>query len=71
MSLFKEDKEFDRARTQANAEVIYEIALFMKRFPSLRFNQALACLKIDPNKDFNEEPQVTLAKIKNIDLKNS
>jgi len=68
MSLFEKNPEFDRARSQANAEVIAEIALFMMRFPSLRFNQALACLKIDPNKDFNEEPQVTLAKIRNIDL---
>lgn len=64
-----DNKSFDNARTKSNAEVIYEIALFMKRFPSLRFTQALACLKIDPEKQINEEPQVTLARIRNTNLK--
>lgn len=58
----------DQNRTRGNAEVLYELMMFMKRFPSLRFTQALACLKIDPEKQFNEEPQVTLARIRNSDI---
>ena len=54
-----------------NLALIKLLEAYMKRFPSLRFNQALAALMIDPESQFYEESHQTLSRITNSDTDRS
>ena len=49
-----------------NLKIIVLLFRLIRRYPDLRFTQLLYNLGINPDKDYNEEPERTLYRIKNI-----
>lgn len=57
-------KDFIQKRHDNNLEVLNFISKIFVNYPELRFTQLLLRCDIDPNRDFYEEPDVTLQKLK-------
>ena len=60
---FKPNKEYDNMRLEANIAILKHLEQYLLDNPSLRFGQALIALNL-AEIDFNEEPMVTLKKLK-------
>ena len=57
--------DFDLKRQKCNLEILEQVKQFVQEYPSQRFIQALWNLAIVDREDrYNEEPQVTLEKVK-------
>jgi hypothetical protein len=57
-------KTYIQNRQKNNLEVLDFISKIMVKYPELRFTQLLLNCGIDPNRDFYEEPDKTLQKLK-------
>lgn len=57
-------KSYMWKRLNDNLDVLSYITKVLKNYPELRFTQLLLRCDIDPNRDFYEEPEVTLHKLK-------
>ena len=53
-------------RLYYNLKIIVLLIRLIRKYPDLRFTQLLFNLDIYPDKDYNEEPERTLYRIKNI-----
>lgn len=60
--------DFDKARLEANREILLLLAMIVERYPQLRFGQIIDTYGFFNGNMFTEEPQVTLKRIK-ADLK--
>lgn len=65
LGVFQKDPEFDRAREEANAELIQLVAQYLTDYPSQRFGQALNNLGLLYNAPM-AEPQDQLKRAKKI-----
>lgn len=52
-------------RVYDNLKVAFLLIRLLCKFKDIRFTQLLFNLDIDPNRDYNEEPNRTLIRIKN------
>lgn len=57
-------KTYIQNRQKNNLEVLDFISKIMVNYPELRFTQLLLRCDIDPNRDFYDEPEITLQKLK-------
>ncbi len=61
----KKINDFDLKRQKCNLEILEQVKQFVQEYPSQRFIQALWNLAIVDREDrYNEEPQITLEKVK-------
>jgi hypothetical protein len=57
-------KTYIQKRIVNNSAVLDYISKILVHYPELRFTQLLLRCGIEPNRDFYEEPDVTLQKLK-------